>query len=127
MKRKCRLAKAVAPSVLCVFLVANRQMLGAPFQMLGEQDFADGAIVSEPDFNHAQVNESLPTTGIGVSPGVITYFHYGLDPGVAGILTFSLWDLDSREPGNQVVDFRLDNIPQPIGGFESNEPDMGIK
>src|SRR5262245_61603274 len=107
MKGKLHLANAVAASLCCLLLAsACEQTFANSFQMLGEQDFADGAIVSEPDFNHAQANESLPTTGIGVSPGVITYFHYGLDPGVAGILTFSLWDLDSREPGNQVIDFR---------------------
>jgi hypothetical protein len=96
--------------------------------MLGEQDFADGAIVAtDAAWLSAQANESGPSLGLYSSPGFITWFHDALDPGLPGILTFSLWNLDSREPGNQVTDFRLDNVPQSISGFETVEPDLSVK
>jgi hypothetical protein len=104
------------------------QTFADTISLLGDQDFADGTIVAlDSEWLSAQSNESLPTTAIYSAPTTIAYFHTGLNPGVSGVLTFSLWDLNSSVSGNQVIDFRLDNIAQPIGGFETGEPDLSIK
>jgi hypothetical protein len=95
------------------------------FQLLGESDFADGAIVvSDSEWLTAQANENLPTTAIYSE--LITYFH-DVTPGPSGTLTFSLWDLDSAVAGNQVIDFRLDNVPQGITSFETGKPSGSVE
>ena len=104
------------------------QSFAASSQLLGEQDFANGAIVlSDSQWLTAQANEDLPTTAIYSSPSSITYFH-DVDPTTHdAALTFSLWDLDSSAAGNQVSFFALDGIFQPISAFETGKPHGSIE
>jgi hypothetical protein len=120
------ITKHVAAVVLA--MAACGQTLAASSQLLGEQDFLDGALVaSDSLWLTAQANENLPTTALYVSPGIITYFH-DVDPTANdAILTFSLWDLDSAGAGNQVSAFWFDGVAQPIGAFETNEPNTSVK
>ena len=115
--------KAIVAAVVCLFIFGGRQATANPVSMVGEQDFPDGAVVNfDSNWLSAQTNESPPSAGLYPRPSFITYFHDGLDPGLPGMIAFSLWNLDSSQLGNQVTDFRLDNIPQPISAFETGRP-----
>jgi hypothetical protein len=120
---KPRPTKAIVAAFICLFLFAGGQVNANPVNLLGEQDFPDGAVVNfDSVWLSAQSNESGPSLGLYGSSNIISYIHSDLDPGLPGILSFSLWDLDSSEPGNQVSDFWLDGVPQPISQFETGRP-----
>jgi hypothetical protein len=113
------------PLVAALSVLLSEPTLAASTQLLGESDFADGAIVStDNEWLSAQSNENSPATGLYVD--TLTYFH-DVDPGPSAIITFSLWDLDSDLPGAQVTEFTLDNVPQPITAFETGAPDGSVE
>jgi hypothetical protein len=110
-------------AVICLLMAASGHTYANTVSLHGEQDFPDGAFVaSDSAWLTAQSNESLPTTALYGTPGFFTDFHSGLDPGFPAVLTLSLWNLDSSKTGNQVTDFWLDGIPQPISPFETGRP-----
>src|SRR5713101_4724728 len=109
-------------SVLKFVLVATSVMTvsAASISLLGQQDYPDGAFVySNSEWLIAQSGEGAPFDIIHVAPTNIVFTHTRLDSGRDGILTFSLGDIDSDQPGNQVPSFLFDGVPQPIGIFES--------
>lgn len=100
----------------------------AAVSLLGEQDFADGAIIeSNSHWLTVQAGEPTPFSILHVSTGPIQFTHTGLDAGRSGTLTFSLWDLDSRLPGSQITAFSLDGISQSISPFEVGEAENAVR
>src|SRR4051812_41618717 len=91
--RSLKTAGVCALFTLSLYCMAS----GADVSLLGEKDYADGTVIGvNSTWLTAQSNESYPFNTIHAAPATVTYIHTGLDTGRQGVLTFSLWDLDSE-------------------------------
>lgn len=105
---------------------ANRQPEGIAdppcefVSLLGEQDYADGAIVSSnPVWLAAQANEPPPFNALQVAPTTIRWTHAAIPLAGPATLTVSLWDLDNDQPGPQVTSLTFNGVPQSVEVFET--------
>ena len=86
---------------------------------LGERDFNDGQIVaSDTAFLAAQNGEPAPFNRTFVMGQTLSFTHNFNTQGLA-FLTFSLWNLESAQPGQQVTRFQFDGVDQPLDQFEN--------
>lgn len=117
--------RVVAP-IVCVLLSASPSLAG--LSILGQQDYADGAVVtSDATWLAAQAGEPSPFSTVW-QPGPAEWTHAGLPTTGPGELTFSVWDIDSDVDGNQIGEFLFDGEPQSVNVFEAPPvPDITVK
>ena len=102
-------------SGLLLYAVGTAEAL-VTTQMLGDQDFADGATPASPfvpTFNSASAGEPFPFNGFigsdaGTNFSASWTFNYGALVGITNAtLTLGIFDHDSAAPGSQVNSFTL--------------------
>lgn len=113
---------AITAIVLCLGVAIGivGDSRAAQISSLGEQDFANGAVLLDTQtWVDAQANEGSFFTAIYVTPGPLVFTHTGLDTGQSGILTVALWDADVRFAGEQQAPLLFDGVPQSVAPFEA--------
>lgn len=108
--------RAVRTLATAAALVASTAVQATSYT-LGEQDFADGALVNGvTPFEAAQAGEPAPLDlFIGsdfTAPVGSRFLNFSVAPGTyaAASLTLGLWDIDSLSPGSQLLLFSVDGV-----------------
>jgi hypothetical protein len=106
-----------ALGILCLAVMTLLLESEAPAEMLtrtlGEQDFVDGAVVSQPDFDGASGDEPAPFDRFrgrdigGPNFSASWTFSYAPLMVTFASLTIGIADHDSQAPGNQIASFTL--------------------